>query len=141
MFLPSVGTQPTGNAFAHKWHLACDCACALVLRAPPLPGKGGRSLHISTDAQDERVDLLLEEIAESEDAAERSTLLLELADLLDRGLEDPERALRAAQAALEEQRSSTAAADRCIALYERMSRWNDLANFLSDRLEQARSRR
>ena len=73
-----------------------------TLRAPP-PGKGGRSLHISTDAHDERVDLLLEEIAESEDAAERSTLLLDLADLLDRGLGDPERALRSAQAALEEQ--------------------------------------
>ena len=96
-------------------------------------------MHISTNAQDERVDLLVEEIAESEDAAERSTLLLELADLLDRGLEDPERALRAAQAALEEQPTSTAAADRCIALYERMSRWNDLANFLSDRVEQARA--
>ncbi|HEU5057408.1 MAG TPA: hypothetical protein VFU21_12815 [Kofleriaceae bacterium] len=96
-------------------------------------------MHISTDAHDERVDLLLEEIAESEDAAERSTLLLELADLLDRGLEDPERALRAAHAALEEQPRSTAAADRCIALYERMSRWNDLANFLSDRVEQARA--
>ncbi len=96
-------------------------------------------MHISTDAQDERVDLLLEEIAESEDAAERSTLLLELADLLDRGLGDPERALRAAQAALEEQPQSTSAADRCIALYERLSRWNDLANFLTDRVEQARA--
>jgi len=96
-------------------------------------------LHISTDAHDERVDLLLEEIAESEDAAERSTLLLDLADLLDRGLGDPERALRAAHAALEERPQSTAASDRCIALYERMSRWNDLANFLSDRVEQARS--
>ena len=59
----------------------------VALRAPP-PGKGGRSLHISTEAHDERVDLLLEEIAESEDAAERSTLLLDLADLLDRGLAD-----------------------------------------------------
>ena len=96
-------------------------------------------MHISTDAHDERVDLLLEEIAESEDAAERSTLLLDLADLLDRGLGDPERALRAAHAALEERPQSTAASDRCIALYERMSRWNDLANFLSDRVEQARS--
>src|SRR5262245_39178932 len=109
-----------------------------VLRAPP-PGKGGRSLHISTDAQDERVDLLLEEIAESEDAAERATLLLDLADLLDRGLGDPDRALRAALAALEEEPQSTAASDRCIALYERLARWNDLANFLSDRVEQARA--
>jgi len=96
-------------------------------------------LHISTDAQDERVDLLLEEIAESEDAAERATLLLDLADLLDRGLGDPDRALRAALAALEEEPQSTAASDRCIALYERLARWNDLANFLSDRLEQARA--
>ena len=54
-------------------------------------------MHISSEAHDERVDLLLEEIAESEDAAERSTLLLDLADLLDRGLGDPERALRSAQ--------------------------------------------
>ena len=96
-------------------------------------------MHISTNAQDERVDLLLEEIAESEDAAERSTLLLEVADLLDRELGDPERALRAAQAALEEQPQSIAASDRCIALCERLSRWNDLANLLTDRVEQART--
>ena len=96
-------------------------------------------MHISSEAHDERVDLLLEEIAESEDAAERSTLLLDLADLLDRGLGDPERALRSAQAALEEQPQSTVAADRCILLLERLSRWNDLANFLADRVEQART--
>ena len=96
-------------------------------------------MHISSEAHDERVDLLLEEIAESEDAAERSTLLLDLADLLDRGLGDPERALRAAQAALEERPQSTTAADRCILLLERLSRWSDLANFLADRVEQART--
>ncbi len=96
-------------------------------------------MHISTDAHDERVDLLLEEIAESEDAGERSTLLLELSELLDHGLGDPERALRAAEAALEEQPQSIAASDRCIALSERLSRWNDLANLLTDRVEQARA--
>jgi tetratricopeptide (TPR) repeat protein len=97
-------------------------------------------VHIATESQDEaRVELLLEEIAESDDAGERSALLLDLSELLDQRMGDPERALRCAQAALEETPQSTSAAARCIALLERLMRWNDLANFLSDRIEQARS--
>ena len=91
------------------------------------------------DAADSLVDSFLTEIADSDDAGERAGLLVELSELLERDQGDAAGALRCARAALEEDPGQSAAADRLTALLERAGQFSDLADFLTDRIERARS--
>lgn len=90
-------------------------------------------------AADSLVDLFLTEIADSDDAGERAGLLVELSELLERDQGDAAGALRCARAALEEDPSQASAAERVAALLERAGQFFELADFLTDRIERARS--
>ena len=99
-------------------------------------------MHIAgAETNEGRIDLLLEAIAEADEASERAQLLLDLSELLERDQGDPERALTSARAALEEVPELAAAAGRVADLMESLGQYSDLADFLTDRLEGAHATR